>query len=109
MVTRYEKELHQKLHLETGYRKAARSGITTGMSNPLGAALAAAGVNFSLFSRSAAGVELLFFDREDDTLPSRIIELEPPITNLALLACLRPRCESRPTLWLSRARAGRPP
>jgi isoamylase len=47
------------------------------MSNPLGAAVVAAGVNFSLFSRCAASVELLFFDRVDDTLPSRIIELDP--------------------------------
>ena len=47
------------------------------MSNPLGAAVAPAGVNFNLFSRSAAGVELFFFDRVDDTLPSRIIELDP--------------------------------
>jgi isoamylase len=33
---------------------------TTGRSVPLGATLIDGGVNFSLFSRTAAGVELLF-------------------------------------------------
>jgi glycogen operon protein len=35
------------------------------------------GVNFSLFSRSATGVELVFFEREDDANPSRSIALDP--------------------------------
>jgi isoamylase len=51
--------------------------VTTGMSYPLGATVAAAGANFSLFTRSATRVELLFFDQVDDTRPSRIIELDP--------------------------------
>jgi len=51
--------------------------FTTGMSYPLGATVAAAGANFSLFSRSATGVELLLFDRADEFSPRRIIELDP--------------------------------
>ena len=51
--------------------------FTTGMSYPLGATVAAAGTNFSLFSRSATGVELLLFDRADEFSPRRIIELDP--------------------------------
>ena len=35
------------------------------------------GVNFSLFSRTASGVELVFFDREDDAKPSRVIAFDP--------------------------------
>jgi glycogen operon protein len=35
------------------------------------------GVNFSLFSRSASGVELLFFDRENDRTPSRVVRIDP--------------------------------
>jgi glycogen operon protein len=35
------------------------------------------GVNFSLFSRTAAGVDLLFFDREDDASPSRVVRIDP--------------------------------
>src|SRR2546422_4314050 len=31
----------------------------------------------SLFSRSASGVDLLFFDREDDVRPSRVIPIDP--------------------------------
>ena len=41
-----------------------------GRSSPLGATVNDGGVNFSLFSRTASGVELLFFDREDDATPS---------------------------------------
>jgi glycogen operon protein len=48
-----------------------------GHSSPLGATIVAGSVNFSLFSRSATGVELLFFDREDDARPARIIHLDP--------------------------------
>ena len=49
----------------------------TGRSVPLGATVGDGGVNFSLFSRTATGVELVFFDREDDAKPSRVITLDP--------------------------------
>ena len=52
-------------------------GGNTGHSAPLGATVVDAGVNFSLFSRSATGVELLFFDREDDARPARVMRLDP--------------------------------
>ncbi len=48
-----------------------------GQSSPLGATVTSGGVNFSLFSRTATGVELLLFDREDDAVPARIISLDP--------------------------------
>jgi isoamylase len=51
-----------------------------GRSSPLGATVVDGGVNFSLYSRSATGVELLFFDREDDAKPSRVVRIDP-ITN----------------------------
>ena len=44
---------------------------------PLGATVCHGGVNFSLFSRDAAGVELLLFDRPDDAKPGRVIGLDP--------------------------------
>jgi glycogen operon protein len=50
---------------------------TIGRSTPLGATPIDGGANFSLFSRSAAGVELLFFDREDDAKPARAIRIDP--------------------------------
>jgi glycogen operon protein len=50
---------------------------TVGHPSPLGATVRDGGVNFGLFSRTAAGVELLFFDREDDPKPSRVIALDP--------------------------------
>jgi isoamylase len=49
---------------------------TTGKPDPLGATLTDGGANFSVFSRSAAGVDLLFFDREDDAKPSRVVKLD---------------------------------
>jgi glycogen operon protein len=48
-----------------------------GRSSPLGATVCDGGVNFSVFSRSATGVELLFFDREDDARPARLIRIDP--------------------------------
>src|SRR4051794_7765610 len=53
------------------------SAEEVGRSSPLGATVAVGGVNFSLFSRTASGVELLFFDREDDDAPSRVIRIVP--------------------------------
>ncbi len=48
-----------------------------GRSSPIGATLEGTGVNFSLLSRSASRVELLFFDRVDDARPSRCLDLDP--------------------------------
>src|SRR3954447_133753 len=50
--------------------------VQTGRSSPLGATFRRRGVNFSLFSRGASRVELLFFDHED-AAPSRVVPLEP--------------------------------
>src|SRR3954469_11830158 len=48
-----------------------------GRSYPLGATLVEGGANFSLFSRSAAWMELLLFDRVEDSRPSRVIPIDP--------------------------------
>src|SRR5215831_540263 len=52
---------------------------TAGRSAPLGATVVDGGVNFSVFSRNAASVDLLFFDREDDARPARVVHLDPAI------------------------------
>jgi glycogen operon protein len=51
-----------------------------GQNSPLGATLDDGGANFSLFSRSATGVELVFFDQDDDATPARVVRLDP-VTN----------------------------
>jgi glycogen operon protein len=51
--------------------------VTPGRSSPLGATIINGGVNFSVFSRNAAAIELLLFEREDDPRPSRAISLDP--------------------------------
>jgi len=48
-----------------------------GRSAPLGATPRDGGVNFSLYSRHATQVELLFFDQEDDAKPARVFSLDP--------------------------------
>jgi glycogen operon protein len=56
---------------------ASVPAATISRSSPLGATVVEQGVNFSLFSRTATGVELVFFDREDDATPSRVVRLDP--------------------------------
>ena len=48
-----------------------------GSSAPLGATLRGGGVNFSVFSKHATSVQLLFFDRVDSARPSQVIDLDP--------------------------------
>ncbi len=50
-----------------------------GTPHPLGAHLESGGANFSVFSRSATGVEILFFGDGEDRVPSRIVTLDPAI------------------------------
>ena len=51
----------------------------TGQSAPLGATIADRGANFSIYSRHASGVDLLFFDHADDSQPARVIGFEPSV------------------------------
>ena len=48
-----------------------------GSSSPLGATPSPGGVNFSVFSRHATGVELLLFDAPDDMRAARVVRLGP--------------------------------
>jgi isoamylase len=48
-----------------------------GKSYPLGARLLNNGANFSVYSRGATRVDLLFFDHQDDPSPARVISLDP--------------------------------
>jgi isoamylase len=48
-----------------------------GQSAPLGATVSTRGVNFSLYSRDATGIELLLFDQAEDAKPSHVIILDP--------------------------------
>jgi isoamylase len=48
-----------------------------GQSSPLGATVCAEGANFSVYSKHAAGIELLLFDCVDDARPARAISIDP--------------------------------
>jgi isoamylase len=52
-------------------------GLQKSRSSPLGATPTAGGVNFSVFSKHATGVELLLFDRVDAARAVRSIRLDP--------------------------------
>lgn len=51
--------------------------INPGRSFPLGARVYPEGVNFSVFSKGASGVELLLFGELDAPYPERVIALDP--------------------------------
>ena len=52
-------------------------GLEEGSSSPLGATPSPNGVNFSVFSRHATGVQLLLFEGVDDTKAARVVRLDP--------------------------------
>jgi isoamylase len=54
-------------------------GPEPGSSSPLGATPSPSGVNFSVYSRHATRVELLLFDRVDDTRAARVVRLDPSV------------------------------
>jgi isoamylase len=58
-------------------REIPAADESIGRSSPLGATVVPGGVNFSVFSRNASGVELLLFNREDDMQPECMIKLDP--------------------------------
>lgn len=49
----------------------------SGESFPLGSTVCPEGANFSAYSKSSTRMELLFFDRADDSKPSAVIPLDP--------------------------------
>jgi glycogen operon protein len=51
--------------------------VEEGSPHPLGATILQNGVNFSLYSGTATGVELLLFDKDDSPQPLQIIPLIP--------------------------------
>ena len=51
--------------------------VHPGRTWPLGATLGPDGVNFSVWARHAAGVDLVLFDRPEDARPARVLRLDP--------------------------------
>ncbi|MCD4747775.1 MAG: glycogen debranching protein GlgX [Thermoanaerobaculales bacterium] len=49
----------------------------SGRSSPLGASPSERGVNFSVYSRTATGMQLLLFNTAEDSSPSQVFELDP--------------------------------
>ena len=91
-----------------GARRAARDA---GTSFPLGATLSLDGVNFSVFSKHATGVELLLFDRVDDATPARVDRARSatPIAPITTGTCSCPASRrARSTATASTGRSTRP-
>lgn len=59
--------------------KAKGNSPLIGQSFPIGPTLKEDGVNFCLFSKNAAQVELLFFDTAEDIAPQKIVSLNPAV------------------------------
>jgi glycogen operon protein len=57
----------------------AKFAVERGSPHPLGASAAPGGVNFSLFSGNATGVELLLFASHDAPEPFQVIRLDPSV------------------------------
>ena len=55
------------------------ASVEVGSPYPLGASFRSGGVNFSVYSKNADVIELLFFDSADDNKPARVITLDPRI------------------------------
>ena len=51
----------------------------TGIPTPLGATVLSAGVNFAVFTKYAAAVQLLLFDGAADAAPAHVIDLDPAV------------------------------
>ncbi len=54
-------------------------GLEEGSSSPLGATPSRDGVNFSVYSRHATGVQLLLFNGVDDAHAARVVRLDPAV------------------------------
>ena len=57
--------------------RAASATRAAGRSFPIGATVVEGGVNFCAFSRHATAMDVLLFDREDDSRPARVIPIDP--------------------------------
>ncbi len=55
----------------------AQGASGSGRSYPIGVTVTPGGANFSVYSRSASGLDLMLFDRENDAQPARTIPIDP--------------------------------
>ena len=67
-----------------------QNGLAPGLSFPIGATVHPDGVNFSIYSRTATGIDLLLFDDVDAARPvTRDFARSTPQSNIPLLARVR--------------------
>ncbi len=64
---------------ETAHCGLVRYEIHPGRPAPLGATVTGEGVNFSIYSTNATGIEFLLFDRYDQDTPSQVFSLSPEV------------------------------
>ena len=66
------RDLHDDLS-----RISERADVRAGSPLPLGTQETEGGVNFAIFSRNASRVRLELFDYAEDSVPARLIDLDP--------------------------------
>jgi isoamylase len=59
--------------------KTSQDLLHIGQSFPIGPTLSPEGVNFCLFSKNAARVDVLLFDNVEDVIPKQVIPLDPSV------------------------------
>ena len=64
---------------ETAHSGLVHYKVEPGRPAPLGATVTGEGVNFSIYSTNATGIEFLLFDRYDQDTPSQIFSLSPEV------------------------------
>lgn len=64
---------------ETAHNGLVHYKVEPGRPAPLGATVTGEGVNFSIYSTNATGIEFLLFDRYDQDTPSQIFSLNPEV------------------------------
>lgn len=80
LTRRNQEEVEMTASTKTAQRISSSEMPSAGTSFPLGASVSPEGVNFSVFSKHATEIDLLFFDTVDDAQPERVIRLDP-VTN----------------------------
>ncbi|HWD07734.1 MAG TPA: glycogen debranching protein GlgX, partial [Actinomycetota bacterium] len=65
-------------------KKAVAFETDAGQPHPVGSTVQPGGVNFSIFSRHATGVDLLLFDSHDAPEPIQVISLDPTVNHTFL-------------------------
>src|SRR5208282_2135135 len=73
----FQTKCERRIFMATAPARVPQYDVEEGSPHPLGATIQPNGVNFSIYSGGATGVELLLFDAQDSPQPMQTIQLVP--------------------------------